>query len=217
MHARLQEKEGFASLVLRLRANGIATKAVLAAIEATPRILFLPTAAADLAWSDRLAPIDCGGFAESPDLVARILEHAGIEPTHKVLDIGTGSGYLAACIGRLSERVITVDRYKTLVHTAQQRFEHLGLSHIASRQADGLRGVSGEGTFDRIIATGSFTAMPRHYVDQLVSGGIMLAPLTGENGKTILMKLTKIGSRFEREDLFEVPYLPMIPGLAAAL
>jgi protein-L-isoaspartate(D-aspartate) O-methyltransferase len=217
MNVRLAEKEGFAGLFLRLRAEGLADKALLTALEQTPRTLFLSAAYADAAYQDRLVPIDCGGFAESADLVARLIAGLSIEPGQRVLDLGTGSGFLAAVAARLAERVVTVDRYKTLVQLAQQRFAHLGLGNIVSRQADGLKGMNGEGNFDRIIATCAFDGMPRQFVDQLATGGIMLAPLLREDGGGIMTRLSKIGSRFEREDLFEVPYRAFIPGVAAAL
>lgn len=217
MNARLAEKEGFAGLFLRLRAEGLADKALLTALEQTPRTLFLSAAYTDAAYQDRLVPIDCGGFAESADLVARLISALSIEPGHRVLDLGTGSGFLAAVAARMAERVMTVDRYKTLTQTAQQRFAHLGIGNIVSRQADGLKGMNGEGSFDRIVATCAFDGMPRQFVDQLATGGVMLAPMLVEGGGTIMARLTKIGSRFEREDLFEVPYRAFIPGVAAAL
>jgi protein-L-isoaspartate(D-aspartate) O-methyltransferase len=218
VNARLAEKEGCAGLFLRLRAEGIADKALLTAIEQTPRTIFHSAAYSDAVYHDRLLPIDCGAFAESPDLVARVLAAAAIEPGQRVLDIGTGSGFLAAVAGRMAERVITIDRYRTLVQLAQQRFAHLGLGSIVARQADGLKGVNGEGSFDRIIATCAFDGMPRQFVDHLASGGVMLAPILGEDDMVAKMaRLTKIGSRFEREDLFDVPYRPFIPGVAAAL
>jgi protein-L-isoaspartate(D-aspartate) O-methyltransferase len=212
MDVRLAEKEGFAGLFLRLRAEGLADKTLLTALEQTPRTLFLSAAYSDCAYQDRLVPIDCGGFAESADLVARLIVALGIEPGHRVLDLGTGSGFLAAVAARLAERVVTVDRFNTLTHLAQQRFAHLGLGNVVARQADGLKGMNGEGSFDRVIATCAFDAMPRQFVDQLASGGVMLAPMLQENGKARMARLTKIGSRFEREDLFEVPYRAFIPG-----
>ena len=217
MNARLAEKEGFAGLFLRLRAEGLADKALLTALEQTPRTLFLSAAYSDAAYQDRLVPIDCGGFAESADLVARLVSAMAVETGHRVLDIGTGSGFMAAVLARLAERVVTIDRYRTLVQLAQQRFSHLGLGNIVSRQADGLKGMNGEGNFDRIIATCAFEGMPRQFVDQLASGGVMFAPMLQEGGRARMARLTKIGSRFEREDLFEVPYRSFIPGVAAAL
>ncbi|MBU4530706.1 MAG: protein-L-isoaspartate(D-aspartate) O-methyltransferase [Hoeflea sp.] len=217
MNVRLLEKEGFAGLFLRLRAEGIADKALLTALEQTPRTLFVSAAHADAAYQDRLVPIDCGSFAESADLVARMIALLQIEPGHRFLDIGTGSGFLAAVAARLAERVVTIDRYKTLIQLAQQRFAHLGIGNVIARQADGLKGMNGEGGFDRIIATCAFDGMPRQFIDQLASGGVMLAPIKSESGRTQMARLTKIGSRFEREDLFDVPYLPFAPGLALAL
>jgi len=217
MNVRLLEKEGYAGLFLRLRAEGIADKALLTALEQTPRTLFVSAAYADAAYQDRLVPIDCGGFAESADLVARMIALLQIEPGHRFLDIGTGSGFLAAVAARLAERVVTIDRYKTLVQLAQQRFAHLGVGNVVARQADGLKGMNGEGGFDRILATCAFDGMPRQFIDQLASGGVMLAPIVSESGRTQMARLTKIGSRFEREDLFDVPYLPFTPGLALAL
>lgn len=217
MNVRLMEKEGFAGLFLRLRAEGLADKALLTALEQTPRTVFLSAAHSDAAYQNRLVPIDCGGFAESADLVAKLIATLTIEPGHRVLDLGTGSGFLAAVAARIAERVVTVDRYKTLVQLAQQRFAHLGLGNLVSRQADGLKGMNGEGNFDRIIATCAFDGMPRQFVDQLASGGVMLAPIIQENGRAKMARLTKIGSRFEREDLFDVPYRPFIPGVASAL
>ena len=217
MNVRLLEKEGFAGLFLRLRGEGLADKALLTALEQTPRTVFVSAAYADAAYQDRLVPIDCGGFAESADLVARLLALLQIEPGHRFLDIGTGSGFLAAVAARLAERVVTIDRYKTLIQLAQQRFVHLGVGNVIARQADGLKGMNGEGGFDRIVATCAFDGMPRQFIDQLASGGVMLAPILSESGTAQMARLTKIGSRFEREDLFQVPYLPFTSGLALAL
>jgi protein-L-isoaspartate(D-aspartate) O-methyltransferase len=113
--------------------------------------------------------------------------------------------------------VLTVDRYRTLVTGAQARMDALGLRNVVIRQADGVNGMPGEGTFDRILVTGAFTAMPRFYADQLTHGGSMIAPLMVDEENCLMVRLTKMGSRFEREDLFPVPYLPLVPHIAAAM
>jgi protein-L-isoaspartate(D-aspartate) O-methyltransferase len=82
---------------------------------------------------------------------------------------------------------------------------------------DGMNGLPGEGTFDRIFSTAAYPAMPRFFAEQLVSGGMLLAPLMVEEERCIMVRLTKTGSRFEREDLFEVPFLPMQPKIAQHL
>jgi protein-L-isoaspartate(D-aspartate) O-methyltransferase len=215
--AKLAEKEGFAALVLRLRAEGISDIDLLTAVEQTPRSLFVPPQFAGEAYSSRTIPIDCGSFLEGIDFAVRLLHHLRIKPGQRVLEIGTGSGFTAAVIGRIAERVLTVDRYKTLTAAALRRVESLGLRNIIVRQADGSAGLQGEGTFDRILVTAAFESMPRFYAEQLVSGGSMIAPLMITENECRMVRLTKTGSRFEREELFNAPYLPIVPRLASQL
>ncbi|MBB3352313.1 protein-L-isoaspartate(D-aspartate) O-methyltransferase [Rhizobium sp. BK049] len=217
MTARLAEKEGFAALVLRLRAEGISDLDLLTAVEQTQRSLFVPPQFSDDAYSSRTIPIECGSFLEGIDFVVRMLHHLKLKPGQRVLEVGTGSGFTAAVMGRLAERVLSIDRYKTLTTAAQRRMESLGLRNVVIRHADGSAGMQGEGTFDRILVTAAFNAMPRFYTDQLVSGGSMIAPLMISENECRMVRLTKTGSRFEREELFEAPYLPIVPRLASLL
>ncbi len=217
MTAKLAEKEGFAALVLRLRAEGISDLDLLTAVEQTQRSLFVPPQFADDAYSSRTIPIECGSFLEGIDFAVRILHHLKLKPGQRVLEIGTGSGFTAAVMGRMAERVLSIDRYKTLTTAAQRRMESLGLRSVIVRHADGSTGMQGEGTFDRILVTAAFNAMPRFYTDQLVSGGSMIAPLMISENECRMVRLTKTGSRFEREELFEAPYLPIVPRLASLL
>jgi protein-L-isoaspartate(D-aspartate) O-methyltransferase len=211
------EKEGFAALVLRLRSAGISNIDLLTAVEQTPRSQFVPPTLSQEAYSSRTVPIDCGAFMEGADLAVRLLAALQVKPGHRVLEIGTGSGFTAAVIGRIAERVLTVDRYKTLTVAAQARVDALGMRNVIVRQADGSNGMPGEGTFDRIFVTTAFTVLPRFYAEQLTHGGSMVAPLIGDDETCMMVRLTKTGSRFEREDLFTVPFLPIIPQMAAAL
>jgi len=211
------EKEGFAALVLRLRSEGISDLDLLTVVEQTPRSQFVPPPLAEDAYSSRTVPIDCGAFMEGADLAVRLLHRLQVKPGHRVLEIGTGSGFTAAVIGRIAERVLTVERYRTLVTLAQTRIDALGLRNVIVRQADGSNGMPGEGTFDRIFVTTAFPALPRFYAEQLTHGGSMVAPLVVDENTCMMMRLTKTGSRFEREDLFTVPFLPVVPHIAAAL
>lgn len=215
--ARVVEKEGFAALALRLRGEGINNIDLLTAVEQTPRTLFVPPQFAGDAYSSRLLPIDCGAFVEGVDLAVRMLHFLNLKQGQRVLEVGTGSGFTAAVMGRLTERVLTVDRYRTLVTGAQHGIEKAGIRNVVVRQADGSNGMPGEGTFDRILVTAAFPAMPRLFAEQLVSGGMLLAPVMVSDTECRMLKLVKTGSRFDREDLFEVPYLPIIPHLAQAL
>lgn len=217
MRSALVEREGFAALVLRLRAEGVTNLDLLTAVEQTPRSVFVPPEYAQNAYSSRSIPIECGQFMEGADLAVRLLSLLQVKPGHRVLEIGTGSGFVTAVLGRLAERVISIERYKTLITTAQRRLEQLSIRNVILRQVDGSNGLPGEGTFDRIFATAAYPVMPRFFAEQLVSGGMLLAPLMLDEERCIMVRLTKTGSRFEREDLFEVPFLPLQPKIAQHL
>lgn len=217
MTARLVEKEEFAALVLRLRAEGVSDLDLLTAVEQTPRSLFVPPQFVEQAYSSRTIPIECGSFLEGVDFAVRVLHHLRVKPGQRVLEVGTGSGFMTSVIARMAERVLTIDRYKTLTSNAQKRFETLGIRNVIIRQADGSAGLQGEGTFDRILVTAAFESMPRFYADQLVSGGSMIAPLMISETECRLVRLTKTGSRFEREELLNSPYQPIVPRVASQL
>lgn len=211
------EREGFAAFLLRLRGKGMVPKALVAAFEATPRGGFVSGHFHSIAWSERTLPIDCGEAIEGADLQAAVIAALAIEPGNRVLEIGTGSGYTAAVMARLAGRVVTIDRYRTLVDQARHRFEALGIGNAIARQADGSNGLPGEGPFDRIVVWAAFESLPRFLLDQLSSGGIVIAPIGPQESEQVLAKLTKIGSRFEREDIGTVRLQTVLPGVAAVL
>ena len=213
----IDDREGFAAFLLRLRGRGTVPKALIAAFEATPRRGFLGAQFHQIAWSDRMLPIECGGAIEGADLQAAVIAALAIEQGNRVLEIGTGSGYTAAVMSRLAARIVTADRYKTLVEQARQRFEALGIGNVIVRQADGSGGLPNEAPFDRIVAWAAFDSLPRFLLDQLSSGGIVIAPIGPEEGEQVLAKLTKVGSRFEREDIGLVRLQPILRSLAAVI
>lgn len=217
MNMMSDDREGFAAFLLRLRGRGIVPKSLIAAFEATPRREFISGQFHSLAWSDRMLPIECGEAIEGADVQAAIIAALNIESGNRVLEVGTGTGYTAAVMARLAARVITVDRFKTLTDQARQRLELLGISNAMVRQADGSNGLPGEGPFDRIVVWAAFESYPRTFVEQLSSGGTMIAPIGPEEGEQVLCKLTKIGSRFEREDIGVVRLQPLARGVASIL
>ena len=211
------ERESFAAFLLRARAGGLVDKALIAAIEATPRRGFVPGQWQAHAWSDRMLPIECGEAIEGADIQAAVIAALAVEPSHRVLEIGTGSGYTAAVLSRLAARVVSVERYKTLAEQARQRFEALGITNVIVRHADGSHGLPNEGPFDRIVVWAAFESLPRFLLDQLSSGGVVIAPIGPEEGEQVVAKLTKVGSRFEREDIGIVRLQPILPGVAAVI
>jgi len=212
-----EEREGFAAFMLRLRGNGVATRELAAAFEATPRRGFLPGQWHSVAWSDRMIPIPCGETIEGVDLQASIIRALDLQPGARVLEIGTGSGYTAAVMSRMAGRVLTIERYKTLATQARAHLDALGIQNVQVRHADGANGLPGEGPFDRIVVWAAFESLPRAFVDQLAIGGTMITPIGMAEAPQDLARLTKVGSRFEREDIGQVRLQPITPGVAAVI
>jgi protein-L-isoaspartate(D-aspartate) O-methyltransferase len=211
------DREGFAAFLLRMRAAGINNGALFSAIESTPRRGFVPGQWQDAVWLNRMLPIACGEAIEGIDLQAQVIAALDLQPGHRVLEVGTGSGFTAAVMARLAGRVLSLDRYRTLSGGAEQRLAALGISNAILRQADGAGGAAAEGPFDRIVVWAAFESMPRNFVDQLASGGVMVAPIGSAEQVQALARLTKLGSRFEREDIGEVRLQPLATGVAAIL
>lgn len=214
MNSVPDEREGFASFLLRMRALGINNRDLFAAIEATPRRNFVPAQWQHAVWSMGMIPIECGEALEGIDLQARALAALDPAPGQRVLEIGAGSGFTAALLGRMAGRVLSVERFRTLAGLATQRLEALALSNVVVRHADGSKGMPADGPFDRIIVWAAFDAYPRAFVDMLSTGGVMVAPIGPAEGAQVLVRLSKVGSRFEREDITEVRLQPLAPGMA---
>ena len=217
MSAPAPDREAFAAFLLRLRARGIDDTALFSAMEATPRRSFVAAEWMADAWRDRMLPIPCGEAIEGVDLQAKVLAALELDAGHRVLEVGTGTGFTAAVMARLVTRVLTIERYRTLHQEAGQRLATLGLTNVILRHGDGASGAAADGPFDRIIVWASFDSMPRLFVDQLASGGAMIAPIGPGDEVQSLAKLTKIGSRFEREDIGQVRLQPLAAGVAAAI
>jgi protein-L-isoaspartate(D-aspartate) O-methyltransferase len=217
MKAAADEREAFAAFLLRMRRQGIGSNALFAAIEATPRRSFVPGQWHGALWSEGMMPIECGEAIEGIDMQALTLSALELGPGQRVLEVGTGSGFTGALLGRLSGRVLSVERFRTLADLARQRHEALSIGNVVVRHADGARGLPAEGPFDRIVVWAAFDGHPRTFVEMLSTGGVMVAPIGPADGEQALAKLTKVGSRFDRQDIGRVRMQPLAEGVAAAL
>lgn len=221
MNAQTKDREGFAAFMLRMRQIGFGNSELIAAMEAIPRRGFVPSSFADAAWSHRTVPIDCGEVIEGADIQAKLIDALHLEPHHRVLEIGTGSGYTAAVMARLTDRVLTFDRFQMLVDQANKRFTELNIGNAIAKKVDGLALPIGQGPFDRMIVWSAFPTVPKHLSDFVTANGEIICPViiegqTDQNRQKI-MRLTKIGSRFEREELMEVRFSPLRSGLSHIL
>jgi protein-L-isoaspartate(D-aspartate) O-methyltransferase len=202
---------------MRLRRHGIGP-AVLSALEAVPRRLFLDHAYQHEAYEELTLPIDCGEVIEPPALAARILQALELQSGHKVLDIGTGTGYLAALMGRLAGRVVTIDRYRTLIDLAGSRFATLRINtNITAGMADGSEGLLRHAPYDRIALTAAVPAVPEVILEQLTAGGILVAAVGIGRINQRLVKVVRAGRGFDSTDLGEARMLPLVAGVAARL
>ena len=200
-------------LIMALRRSGITDTAVLAAIERVPREDFLPEAFEDQAYEDKALPIGQGQTISQPQIVALMTQALEVTPRHKVLEIGTGSGYQTAVLSRRARRVYTVERHKPLLQEAEQRFAKLRIHNVTAIAGDGMKGWPAQAPFDRIIVTAAATEAPEALSAQLAVGGIMVLPLGPERGDQELIKLRRVEGGFETEKLCDVRFVPLLPGV----
>ncbi len=207
---------GRMQFLLTLRKRGIGDAAVLRAMDEVPREHFVDSSLVDSAYADQALPIACGQTISQPYVVAYMTEQLRVEPGHRVLEVGTGSGYQAAILSRLAREVITIERYRTLADSARSRLATLGYNNVEVRVGDGLDGLPEQAPFDRIIVTAAAEAIPDALVEQLAEGGVMILPLGPHAGAQQLVKLTK-NDEVEQEDLIGVRFVPLLPGKAREL
>ncbi|WP_233021806.1 protein-L-isoaspartate(D-aspartate) O-methyltransferase [Rhodopseudomonas boonkerdii] len=202
---------------LSLRRRGISDARVLRAMEEVPRDRFVDPTDRGYAWRDSALPISCGQTISQPFVVAYMTEQLQLEPSHRVLELGTGSGYQAAVLAKLVRGVLSVERYRTLAETARARLEGLGLYNVEVMLGDGLDLGSNLGVFDRIIVTAAVETLPQSLIDRLDDGGILIAPVGPHHGVQTLIRMRKSGGTIERRELVAVRFVPALPGIAREL
>jgi protein-L-isoaspartate(D-aspartate) O-methyltransferase len=203
--------------LLSLRRRGISDAAVLRAIDAVPREKFVLAEFADSAYGDHAMPIACGQTISQPYVVAYMTEQLGVTNEHRVLEVGTGSGYQAAILSQLAGQVFTVERYRTLAETARKVLAELGYQNVTVIAGDGLKGVPAHAPYDRIIVTAAAETIPQALLDELAVGGVMVLPLGEHEGPQRLVKLTRGAEGVTQEDLIWVRFVPLLPGQAREL
>jgi protein-L-isoaspartate(D-aspartate) O-methyltransferase len=203
--------------MLTLRRRGIMDQAVLRAMDEVPREHFVDTGLVEAAYADQALPIACGQTISQPYVVAYMTEQLEVRGNHRVLEVGTGSGYQAAVLSRLARQVVTLERYRTLADSARGRLKTLGYNNVEVLLGDGLKGEPNRAPYDRIIVTAAAETVPQALIAQLAEGGIMILPLGPHGGPQELVKLTKTKDGIARETLIGVRFVPLLPGQAKEL
>jgi protein-L-isoaspartate(D-aspartate) O-methyltransferase len=207
-----------AAFLLRMRQFGIMDRRMVDAFESVPREQFMSSDGrrAPL-FAERPQPIDCGQLNTPPILAARMLEALAPTTRCRVLEIGTGTGYLTAVLARLSRRVYTIDRFRTLVAAAQARFEMLRISNISAAFGDGLIGWPDKGPFERIICSASAPAVPQAFIESLTTSGTLVMPIGPDDGIQTMTRFMRVDRQLVATPIAPVRMVPLIRGRAAAL
>jgi protein-L-isoaspartate(D-aspartate) O-methyltransferase len=203
---------------LALRRRGISDQAVLRAMDEVPREYFVTPELIESAYADQALPIACGQTISQPFVVAYMTEQLEVEPAHRVLEIGTGSGYQTAVLSRLAGEVVSVERYRTLAEAARTRIETLGYTNVTVVVGDGMDGAPDFAPFDRILVTAAAEEIPEALTAQLAEGGKMVLPVGPRDDTQYIVKLDKqSGGRLVRDNLIAVRFVPLLPGQAREL
>ena len=199
-------------LILELRESGISDTNVLSAIEKTPREIFIPDNFRNQAYENIALPIGNEQTISQPYIVALMTQSLELQNKHKVLEIGTGSGYQSSILSFLVRRVYTIERIKSLLVKAESKFNELKLSNIVSKHADGNLGWKEQIPFDRIIFTAAIKEISNFFFDHIGEDGIIVAPMV-INSKQILKKFTKKNNTIKTETLANVLFVPNLKGV----
>ncbi len=194
----------------QIRARGIRDGHVLEAMRAVPREVFVPERLAEFAYEDSPLPIEAGQTISQPFIVALMIEAAGVKPDDIVLEIGAGSGYAAAVLGQIADRVFAIERHRELADAAGERIARLNYRNIVIRCGDGTHGWPEAAPFDAILVAAGGPSIPQPLCAQLAIGGRLVVPV-GDADTQNLMRVTRRGEdRFDTENLGPVRFVPLI-------
>lgn len=202
-------------LLMELRKQGISDTRVLAAMERVPRELFVAEQFLKHAYDNIALPITQGQTISQPYVVAYMTEALKLTDRMKVLEIGTGSGYQTAVLARLSRRVYTIERYRSLLTTAEKRLNELKITNVVTKLGDGNKGWVEQAPFDRILVTAAADTRPDGLIAQLSpNGGIMVAPVAVNTTEQDVIRYTREGDDVREERMLPVRFVPLLPGIA---
>lgn len=202
-----------ASLILGLRRQGIVDMRLLGVMESIPRERFVPPALAHKAYEDTALPIAGGQTISQPFIVAYMTQMLDVGPRHRVLEIGTGSGYQAAVLAKLCRRVYTVERRRNLMRHAERLLSDLHIHNVVTRLGDGGKGWPEQAPFERIMVTAAAPSVPQALLDQLAEGGVMVLPVGPTHGDQEIWRVKRQGSEALYEKLMPVRFVPLVEGI----
>jgi protein-L-isoaspartate(D-aspartate) O-methyltransferase len=193
----------------QLRPRNITDGRVLKVMAQLPREGFIPPEHRATAYEDRAGPIGEGQTISQPYMVALMTEKLHVESHHRVLEIGTGSGYQTAVLGKLAKEVYTVERIAELSRRARETLGWLGILNVSYKIDDGTGGWAEQAPFDRILVTAGAPEVPISLPIQLADGGLLIIPVGPESGQ-MLMRVRRMGKKFDKEPLVGCRFVKLI-------
>lgn len=197
-------------LVNELYHRGIHDQRVLQAIYEIPRPFFIEEVFRQHSYEDMPLPIGEGQTISQPYIVAKMTALLQLQPTDKVLEIGTGSGYQTAILAKLAQQIFSVERIKSLQWQAMHRFKKLELHNIRLKHGDGWEGLKGHAPFNAIIVTAAPSTIPTALLQQLSDGGRLVLPVGEE--QQVLQRITRINDKYQIENIEKVKFVPLVKG-----
>ena len=199
-------------LILKLRESGIANSEVLSALETIPREKFIPENYRNQAYENIALPIGENQTISQPYVVAKMTELLEVNNNHKVLEIGTGSGYQCAILSKLARRIYTIERIKNLHEKASKIFDELQLTNIVSKHEDGNNGWVEQIPFDRIIFTAATENITNIIFSHIKENGIIVCPIIRDN-KQVIIKYKRKNDKLTSEEFDDVLFVPNLKGI----
>lgn len=193
----------------QITSRGIKDPRVISAMRKVPRHLFLPKESWPYAYVDSPVRIGCGQTISQPYIVALMTELLKVEPEHRVLDIGTGSGYQAAILGELAAEVHSIERHPDLAHLAEERLQALGYENVNVHIGDGTQGYPPHAPYDRIIVAAAAPSVPDDLLNQLAEGGRLVIPV-GKRFSQQLEVWDRKGKKYKKSTDIPVIFVPLI-------
>jgi protein-L-isoaspartate(D-aspartate) O-methyltransferase len=197
-------------LIETMRDRGIHDLAVLEAFSRVPRHLFVPEAVRHRAYDDAPVPIGFGQTASQPSLQALYMQRLGIEPHHRILEVGTGSGYQTAVLALLGGQVYSIERLAPLSQRARRALDDMRFSNVALLVGDGTLGWARFAPYDRILVAAGSPGVPQALVDQLAPGGAMAIPVGDREMQTLMLVRKDAQGRVESEPITECTFVPLV-------
>jgi protein-L-isoaspartate(D-aspartate) O-methyltransferase len=204
------------NLIMALRRQGVTDTRVLSAMETTPRELFVSDVFQDRAYENVALPIEAGQSISQPFIVAFMTDALNLSARHRVLEIGTGSGYQTAVLAQVARRVFSIERHASLMRTAEARLRTLRLINVDTLVGDGTRGWVEQAPFDRIIVTAATPKEPpEDLLNQLAVKGVMVIPVDRGGDGQVLVRVKRTSQGFQSTDLLPVRFVPLLEGVAS--